>query len=128
MTLMTKDTHEKIFNFCKANTKLMTDNGWNRERFDCPCCDFCSINSYAYGTKIETVIQGFVGYILHLNAQIRLHASASHIKIFEQLFGTEKTNEHLRLAIYKNKAVTKELERIYDERIKLLEIQEVMKK
>jgi len=120
--IIIEDTGDKMFKFLKENVRTISekyDNSekeWSREQFKCPCCDFISWNSCSYA-KRETIRQDFAGYLIHLNNQIRLHASASHIKIFEMLFGEEKTNEFLRYAIAKNKSVTLELERIYNTRL-----------
>lgn len=124
MVMITKDIEEKALKFLKDNTKTVDDsyyyNGkrreWIHDIFRCPCCDYASLNSLSRA-DIETIRTDFTGYLIHLNSQIRLHASKGHIKIFEELFGIERTNEFLRFAIAKNKAVTQELERIYNNRI-----------
>lgn len=126
MVLIIKSRYEKLIKFAKDNTKVKQLDFWGKRRvFKCPCCDFQSINGISDETD-RSILIGFRGYLVHLNAQIRLHASESHIKIMEKLFNREITSEFIRTAIMKNKLVTEELERIYL-RNYALEIKEVEK-
>jgi hypothetical protein len=127
MVYVTESRRERLVKFAKDNTKEIEgkyNDGttWKSRRFNCPCCDFHSWNSISSNDEDSIMTDGIRGYLIHLNAQIRLHASQSHISLFEELFGKEKTDEYLRLAIAKNKAVTNELERIYEKRQELIQV------
>lgn len=135
MTKIAKGNREKILKFRRENTtkrfeKYRDGTEYSYEHFQCPCCEYGSCNTLAHGSDKDLIENGgFSAYLIHLNAQIRLHASHSHIKILNELFGEEVTNEFLRFAIAKNKEVTKELERIYEERTKeiILDLKEKTK-
>lgn len=120
MSKITKDKYEKLIKFAKENTTLKEYTNsyygtkFKRRSFKCPCCEFESWNGIS-DEEDESILIGFRGYLIHLNSRIRLHASKCHIKLMEELFGEEITLEFLRLAIAKNKSVTLELERIYQE-------------